>query len=190
MFKLTVVGCVINYNREQILLSGHFNLNVNPSHSIEHLLASQRISLNMSWMLRCSQWHLSVKKIAHHTISQHALDQFNYRSLYHLFIPVFFFFLLLLLLFLLIADCGANEFQCKSDQLCIPLNRVADGKRDCSDGSDECENATQFRCKCGIPVCIEKAFFMDGQIHCEDGSDEGLNSAGVGCMSNELSSSK
>ena len=92
MFKLTVVGCVINYNREQILLSGHFNLNVNPSHSIEHLLASQRISLNMSWMLRCSQWHLSVKKIAHHTISQHALDQFNYRSLYHLFIPVFFFF--------------------------------------------------------------------------------------------------
>ena len=92
--------------------------------------------------------------------------------------------------FLLIAECGANEFQCKSDHLCIPLARVADGLRDCADGSDECDNESQFRCRCGSPVCIDRAHVMDGQIHCEDGSDEGLESTITGCMSNELSAGK
>lgn len=97
---------------------------------------------------------------------------------------------LLLLLLLIAGDCGANEFQCKSDHLCIPLARVADGQRDCADGEDECDNENQFRCRCGSPVCIDRVHVLDGQIHCEDGSDEGLESTGAGCMSNELSAGK
>ena len=65
-------------------------------------------------------------------------------------------------MFLLIAECGANEFKCKSDHLCIPLSRVSDNVRDCADGSDE---------------------------RCEDGS-ESLNSKASGCMSNELFAGK
>ena len=112
-------------------------------------------------------------------------SQFNYRVTS----------LILLVLFLLIAECGANEFQCKSDHLCIPLSRVGDGQRDCPDGTDElkqdeCDRENQFRCKCGSPVCIDRVHVMDGQIHCEDGSDEGLDPAGAGCMSNELSAGK
>ncbi|OTF78554.1 hypothetical protein BLA29_000089 [Euroglyphus maynei] len=71
--------------------------------------------------------------------------------------------------------CTAHEFECIHDSTCIDLSSVGDGIPDCMDASDECPDPnSQFRCRCGQPVCIDRQHYMDGQINCEDGSDEGL----------------
>src|SRR6218665_2586647 len=91
----------------------------------------------------------------------------------------------------LISECTASEYRCLGDSLCIPIDRVGDGNRDCTDGSDECPKPTDFRCRCGSPLCIPKTQVMDGRIHCEDGSDEGLKIPcfGSDVVGNELSDS-
>ncbi|XP_059222428.1 putative vitellogenin receptor isoform X2 [Stomoxys calcitrans] len=75
-------------------------------------------------------------------------------------------------------DCTQYEYTCKSDKLCIPLNFMCDGKKDCTDNSDEeagCLNA-EANCAgffCANKRCLEsKRWVCDGNDDCGDGSDE------------------
>lgn len=77
--------------------------------------------------------------------------------------------------------CPPNHFKCKSDWICKPNHLACDGKRDCSDGSDEstapggrCEH---FECpkggfRCDSTRCVPRNWVCDSQKDCEDGADE------------------
>ncbi|XP_020715459.1 putative vitellogenin receptor isoform X2 [Ceratitis capitata] len=75
-------------------------------------------------------------------------------------------------------NCSNFEYTCRSDQTCIPLDFMCDGKSDCHDHSDEldgCERA-KLNCAgffCDNKKCLEsKAWICDGVDDCGDGSDE------------------
>nr|XP_049594845.1 low-density lipoprotein receptor-related protein 2 isoform X5 [Syngnathus scovelli]XP_049594846.1 low-density lipoprotein receptor-related protein 2 isoform X6 [Syngnathus scovelli] len=69
---------------------------------------------------------------------------------------------------------------CKGTAICLPPNKLCDGKKDCPDGDDEsfclqnCPSKDDFKCK-DRKSCVSRALVCDGRSHCFDGSDE------VGC---------
>ncbi|KAM9793487.1 uncharacterized protein ACBT44_017953 isoform 4-T4 [Syngnathus typhle] len=69
---------------------------------------------------------------------------------------------------------------CKGTAICLPPNKLCDGKKDCPDGDDEslclqkCPSKDDFKCK-DRRSCVSRALVCDGRSHCFDGSDE------VGC---------
>ncbi|XP_013781631.1 uncharacterized threonine-rich GPI-anchored glycoprotein PJ4664.02-like, partial [Limulus polyphemus] len=71
--------------------------------------------------------------------------------------------------------CLQEEFQCLTDNLCIPESRVHDGWKDCPDGSDEECGEDQHRCGCGFPRCLDRQHVGDGISDCLDGSDEDIS---------------
>ncbi|XP_046854475.1 sortilin-related receptor-like isoform X2 [Xenia sp. Carnegie-2017] len=77
-----------------------------------------------------------------------------------------------------------NQFQCRSDPSCIPVEYLCNDRYDCKDGEDEkgCKDRRrcsdqEFRCKNG--ECIEKRLRCDGYDDCDDGSDE------TGCVNKD-----
>lgn len=83
------------------------------------------------------------------------------------------------------ASCGNNEFRCRSDGNCMPMEKYCDGVKHCADGSDEdCIpkiNATfilnnDCKNKPGLFFCDDTCFPLmkqcDGARDCISGEDE------------------
>ncbi|XP_073334409.1 uncharacterized protein [Pagrus major] len=73
-------------------------------------------------------------------------------------------------------SCTSPSVLCPGSSLCINPAQFCDGKRDCSDGSDEncvktCPYIADFLCK-DRRSCVSKSLVCDSHSHCHDGSDE------------------
>ncbi|XP_077353898.1 uncharacterized protein lrp13b isoform X2 [Festucalex cinctus] len=73
--------------------------------------------------------------------------------------------------------CTKPSILCKGTSICLPQNKLCDGKKDCPDGDDEsvcvekCPSKDDFKCK-DQRSCVSRALVCDGRSHCFDGSDE------------------
>ncbi|KII61041.1 Low-density lipoprotein receptor-related protein 4 [Thelohanellus kitauei] len=76
---------------------------------------------------------------------------------------------------IVIPKCGQGMYEC-IDQMCINSTKVCDGKKDCSDSSDE-YNCLEKRCAdygahCDDGACLYPHQMCDDVYHCNDFSDE------------------
>ncbi|CAG7827361.1 unnamed protein product [Allacma fusca] len=80
----------------------------------------------------------------------------------------------------IVESCTESEFFCNVSTICISLELVCDGFKDCGeiDGSDELDcrqvngcHWTQHACRVGN-ICIRRSEVCDGDNDCRDGSDE------------------
>lgn len=74
-------------------------------------------------------------------------------------------------------NCEAWQFKCESGE-CVTAQGLCDGKRDCTDGSDEIVEhcaasiCPRFGFKCGYGACISDELKCNGKSDCADDSDE------------------
>ena len=72
-------------------------------------------------------------------------------------------------------NCG-NNFHCKYENFCIPIEKKCDGTLDCTDGSDE--EGCPLICEDKFWACLDKSkcipikWKCDQDPDCSDGSDE------------------
>lgn len=75
-------------------------------------------------------------------------------------------------------ECTVNEFTCIIDNMCIPMEFVCDGVKQCVDGSDEAMGCMDIEKKCKGFLCknhhclTDKSWVCDGSNDCGDWSDE------------------
>lgn len=75
-------------------------------------------------------------------------------------------------------ECNENEFACLLDNMCIPMELVCDGVKQCMDGSDEELGCLDIKKKCKGFLCnnshclTDKSWLCDGRNDCGDWSDE------------------
>ncbi|XP_022087296.1 LOW QUALITY PROTEIN: low-density lipoprotein receptor-related protein 2-like [Acanthaster planci] len=73
--------------------------------------------------------------------------------------------------------CQRNEFQCRSDNSCVPLTRTCDGQPHCVDGSDEdCDGGCgDWGYQCNNGSCIPAGQRCDGIVDCDYGYEDEVN---------------